>query len=137
MGDEDRDAILRRRNRLVAIALSGLATVGCDAVAGPCLSPPVQVEAPRAPSNGPRLPPEEPDVTPGPCLSMPFPRDEPPAPEPPDEEAAPPRAPRTLGAPTPPTQGTLPPEAAPRVCLSEELIEGVTEPTPQPCLRKS
>lgn len=38
MGDDDRAAILRRRNRPIGFALSGLATSGSDTVRrGPCL----------------------------------------------------------------------------------------------------
>lgn len=55
--DPDRDAILRRRNRLVAIALSGVAAVsvgGCE----PCLTP-------IAPDSGI-------DASPMPCLEPPL-----------------------------------------------------------------
>ena len=136
--DEDRDAILRRRNRLVALALSGLATMGCDALFGPCLSiDPGPARAPLAPSDGPQLPPEAPETTPRPCLSRSVPPDELPLEEPPDDEAAPPDAPRTRTGPAPPARGALPPGAGPMVCLSDVLVEGVDEPAPQPCLRKS
>ena len=140
MEDDDRDAILKRRNRLIAIALSGLATVGCDSIFGPCLSvvDPSIGEVPAETTDGPQLPEEDPEADAIPCLSVIGPRDEPIVEEPPSEEAPP------QNEPTSP-QGALPPEAQPQVCLSEiaipdELLEagqGSESASPRPCLRKS
>lgn len=83
--DEDREAILRRRAKLVAAAMYGLSLAGCDTCGGPgpfaclspapCLSPPVQ-QTPGQPGQGqgPALPPQQPPVVPPspptPCLSV-------------------------------------------------------------------
>lgn len=74
--DPDRDAILARRKRLVALALSGLIgpLAGCDEVRpGPCLEAPY-VEGDQPPGTTPT-----PDPYPGPCLEAPY---EPPEPLP-------------------------------------------------------
>lgn len=76
--DADRDAILKRRRRFVAIALAGMTTgsaaAGCDALFSPCLEappampapppepclePPVQVEGDDVPPSDELLTPEE------------------------------------------------------------------------------
>ena len=64
MGDEDRDAILRRRKRLIGIALAGIAsTTGCDSILpGPCL------EAPIVESTADDHPQPTNDPMPLPCL---------------------------------------------------------------------
>lgn len=107
--DPDREAILARRRRLIAMALGGFATVAC-ADPGPCLSapfdpPPVEqhadpqpcLEPPFVPSDtegdGPMVP-----IEPIACLT-PVPTEEPP---PPSEETT---------APTPV-------QPRPRVCLT-------------------
>lgn len=78
--DPDRDAILARRKRLVALALSGLIgpLAGCDEVRpGPCLQPPyVEGDQPPGPTPTPT-----PDPYPGPCLEAPYDPPEPPAPQ--------------------------------------------------------
>ncbi len=86
MGDkEDRDAIFRRRQQLIALALAGLATSGCDKIKDmlappqPCLSPPI-----TEPREDPKPPPAP---VPTPCLSqvadpLPVPCLEAPMPEP-------------------------------------------------------
>jgi hypothetical protein len=116
--DPDRDAILARRHRLVALALSGLLSAplgACDervADPGACLS--VVRELPPSPPPEPRLLP--PSGEPMPCLSEAIvepPPDPPPRAEGPNEDD---------GDPTP----------APRPCLS---VQRVTPPThPAPCL---
>lgn len=79
MGDDpDRAAILGRRNRLIALALSGIgAAAGCgDPV--PCLAPPpVEPTVVDEQHTGPTVP-EEPEAQPVPCLAPP--------PQPPPEE---------------------------------------------------
>lgn len=127
MGDDpDRDAILARRTRLVAVALSGITSLAACADPAPCLSPPVR-EPPQqevAP-DGPTLPEEtaaepepaaettaaEPtaaettaaDTTAQPCLSVAVPTGPAPPrelPEP-DPDDAPPRE-RRVVMPRPP-----------------------------------
>lgn len=108
MGDDpDRAAILGRRNRLIALALSGIgAAAGCGDPA-PCLAP-----LPREPTvvdeqhTGPTVP-EEPAAQPVPCLA--------PEVRPPDEE---PEA----------------PPAEPMPCLSVAPDEVVRPAEPLPCL---
>lgn len=80
--DEDRAAILARRNRLIAVALSGIgATVGCSEPAPPpqvCLSvvPADQVVLQPAEPTGPLMPEESIEAErapPTPCLVPPAP----------------------------------------------------------------
>ncbi len=141
MGDEeDRDAIFRRRQKLIALALAGLATTGCDKIKElvspqPCLS---QV----APDPCLSAPIEDPRVDPPPCLSPtldmipatmdpvpdpgPTPCLEPPMPEP-DEVEETPTAMETTTMRTSMRSGMRgDPEASPRPCLSVAR--------PAPCL---
>jgi hypothetical protein len=113
--DPDREAILARRRKLVAVALSGLTTLGAcggDPAPAPCLEPPIEVRESQGESAGDETrtnqnePEEQPLVRepiPGPCLAPPPHRVEP---EPEDEDDE-------------------PREARPRPCLSER-------PRPEP-----
>jgi hypothetical protein len=122
MGDDsDRDAILSRRQRLIAIALSGLTTAACSGE--PELEVPIegnQVEAPA-----------EVEVQPYPCLTpiQPFPPngEEPPVAEvPPEVQPAEP--------PPPPEEARPRPRPRPHPCLSVEAER--PEPRPQVCLSR-
>ena len=64
--DEDRDAILKRRQRLVAIALSGLASASTG-----CYESHTTALPPTARDAGV----DSGTVTPGPCLGAPLPED--------------------------------------------------------------
>lgn len=73
MNDDDRDAILTRRQRLVTLALAGL-TTACD---GPSEPPPQPCLTPVA-REEPADPPfeVEPEGDPQPCLSVAIPDEE-------------------------------------------------------------
>jgi hypothetical protein len=92
--DPDRAAILARRQRFIALALTGLATAACrpqvclsvevheqpgapgqddDAKPQPCLSPPQEPEPEPEAKPQPCLSPPQPDAKPQPCLSPPQP----------------------------------------------------------------
>lgn len=123
MGDDaDRDAILRRRRQLIALALSGLTTAACEGEpAEPPPSPEDQVtEAPMEPvaiDEGVEPPPEEPlETAPDP------------APDPAEIRHAEERK-RRLQRPQPCL--TLPSvclSVAPRVCLFMEKPDDGYEP---------
>jgi hypothetical protein len=104
--DPDRAAILARRQRFVALALSGLAT-SCTprSQPQPCLDV---------------MPPQEPvDPEPQPCLKV----------------AAPEPQPQPETQPHPETQPQPEPEPRPQPCLKvAPPPEPKTEPAPQPCL---
>ncbi len=75
LDDEDRNAILARRNRFIGLALSGMAVVGCgddEATPMPCLGP-MEVEVSPQPCLS-DMPDEEkvPDPLPMPCLAPPL-----------------------------------------------------------------
>ena len=115
MGDEeDRDAILARRNRLIALALAGLGSTigGCEeAVPAPCLSEAVveRVEAePEAEAESAERARPGGEPMPLPCL-------EPQIVETEETEPAARRRRRVRRVP--------PREATPMPCLSEEIIE--------------
>lgn len=147
--DPDRAAILARRQRFVAIALSGLATqAACKRNADPqvCLSMPVPQDTN---ANGEGTPP--PEVPPQPCLDV-APSDPPDAPpqaclkiaQPPPDDPASPRPCLEVAVPPDPTPPrpclkVAPPEdPAPRPCLSvkPKPPEPTPEPAPpQPCLK--
>jgi hypothetical protein len=139
--DPDRRAILSRRQRLIAIALSGLGTTagGCDAVSpAPCLEA-MPIERPlEPPTGGPMLP--ETDELPAhpppmPCLE-PTPRDAVDEGEPADdrqEETAPEQAQPhpCLSRPRPPPMPCLTPrrvEPQPMPCLSESRVDRREDP---------
>lgn len=80
--DPDREAILARRRKLVAVALSGLTTLGAcggDPAPAPCLEPPIEVRESQGESAGDETQanqnePDGPGVRepiPGPCLAPP------------------------------------------------------------------
>ena len=143
-GERDRAAILARRRRFVALALTGLATAGCTRAAQPeaCLSvtppedqtQPIEEDPPASDSNGPFVEDpgqpvqstdpdgegdsgaEEPITEPRPeaCLRMVQPK------------------------PTPPPKPCLK-KAAPRPCLDVpaqpvQIQPKKKKPPPQPCL---
>jgi hypothetical protein len=113
--DPDRAAILARRRRFVAIALSGLAAgTGCTPKPEPCLS----VAPLDDPSSGgkPEAPPE-----PMPCLKV-----APPEPDPVPEQA--PVEPEPCLKVKPPDE----PKPEPRPCLKVRAPD--RPPEPQPCL---
>lgn len=121
VGDEDRDAIVKRRNRLIALAFAGLTgATGCDDPAPePCLSQ-VQFRE-TVPETVPETEPEaEPDTQAEPqvCLSVPLPEPPPEAVEPrdvvPERPEARPRPCLSIARPRPPE---------PVACLSVELHE--------------
>jgi len=127
--DPDRAAILARRQRFIALALSGLAgAVACDrGKPFACLEiaePPGKDEGkdPKDPTKG----------EPMPCLSPMPPPDEPP-PQP-CLEVMPPED--TKGDPHPCLMVAKPqedPKAEPRPCLN--VAQPPEEPPPQPCLK--
>ena len=142
--DVDRDAILQRRQRLIAIAIAGLASAsGCDLI-GPqtCLSPTVQPETPPQPCLSqstierdeeprPGLQPADPDDpgTPQACLARGTAV----------EEAAPveePTALETGGRPGRPVRPMIPGRPQPQPCLSA-VPDMDDEPSPQPCLSQA
>lgn len=97
--DPDRAAILARRKRFIAIALSGLAS-GASCAAQPCL----KVIAPQDPD-------EQRPARPEACLSV-APDPEPPQPEPAPDAVTPP--PEPSPEPTPPRYS---PPSKPEACL--------------------
>lgn len=106
--DPDRAAILARRQRFIALALSGLAT-GCTAPPRPepCLNV-AQPHEPEEPTKQPEAQPET-KFDPGPCLKVALPSDPPLEPPPPE---------------------TTPPPPEPQPCLKVRPPEPKTEPTP-------
>ena len=118
--DPDRAAILARRRRFVAIALSGLAAgTGCTPKPEPCLS----VAPLDDPSSGgrPETPPE-----PMPCLKV-----APPEPEPQPE----PQQAETKPEPCLKVRAPEEPKPQPQPCLSVAKPEPAPEPKPTPCLK--
>lgn len=126
--DPDREAILARRRRFIAVALAGLAgTAGCgdDAAVEP--DPQQQSQEQTTEESGATLEPHEPKVDPG------------------DEQntAAAGEDPSTgTGAGVEPTEGAATGEADPQPCLSvarpqpclRRAAPSMREPAPQPCL---
>jgi len=96
--DPDRAAILARRKRFLAIALSGLAS-GISCAAQPCLKVAAPPD-PNDPQDSNATPAESPSTTP----SGPVP-----------DEVTPPVEPSP--EPTPPSYTPPPPRAEPRPCL--------------------
>ncbi|MCC6876031.1 MAG: hypothetical protein IT378_17110 [Sandaracinaceae bacterium] len=108
MGDDDRDAILKRRNRLIAIAMAGLASAaGCDDPGPAQPDPPPLVEEPIS------------CLQPMPCL-------EPAVPDPPPQVDPDPEPMACLSEAMPD------PEPVPVPCLSRAVVR---EPPPWPCLQ--
>jgi hypothetical protein len=111
--DPDRAAILARRQRFIAFALSGLASTACDKPAPqPCLSPPQPPPTSAVTASS---------STPQPCLSPP------PLPPP---DAGPPASPDS-SPPEPDSSAPMPP----RPCLKVAPPPPDPRPSPQPCLR--
>ncbi len=124
--DPDRAAILERRKRFIALALTGLSTAACDR-GGPnppkpdaCLKTMPRQE--KADDDG--------GPPPQPCLSMPQPQPQP-------EPEVPPQPCLKMVAPEPDPQ--------PQVCLKMaappddegEADAGEPAPAPRPCLKKA
>ncbi len=129
--DPDRAAILARRQRFIAIALSGLAgAAACDKPKPqPCLSPPAtSADGGDDPSKADPKPclKIEP-VNPQPCLEVMPPEDTKGDPQPCLKVAAPPDAP-------PPQVCLKVAPTKPQPCLDVSAPEE-PEPKPQPCLR--
>lgn len=146
MGDDpDRDAILKRRSRFIALALSGLTSAaGCDGRTAPgvCLEAPAIEQTGDEGEGTTPLPCLTPVTEPGPCLEAPIVDEPAPGPcleapliEEPDEE--------------PGAEGDLDPSAQPEPrprptpCLTprrvvepegETRTEGARETRPQVCL---
>lgn len=129
--DPDRAAILARRQRFVALALSGLATT--VATSGACTDGKSDDVDPKADSKTDRKRSVD-ETPPGPCLSVAIP------PEPPSDR--PPKACLKISDPSTSTDGgssdsgtsetgdeTESPSPRPQACLSKAA--------PQPCLRKA
>ena len=127
--DPDRAAILARRQRFIALALSGLAgTAACDKPKPqPCLSPPQTVDDGKG----------DPTAEPQPCLNV-----TPVEPKPqPCLEVAPPED--TQGDDGPPPQPCLKvaappdpePQPKPQPCLRVAPPQPKPQPKPQPCLK--
>lgn len=127
--DPDRAAILARRRRFVAIALSGLAAgTGCTPKPEPCLkvAPPDDSSSGR-PDPGPTSgQPEAAPVEPQPCLKI-APPSEPPPEVPAEPEPTPEAEPQPCLKVAPPA-----PEPEPRPCLKVRRPD--PEPAPRPCL---
>jgi hypothetical protein len=127
--DPDRAAILERRKRFVALALSGLSTTACTAGDSKSTSPKGDTRGEVAPPNAclkvaPREGEDE-GAVPQPCLSVPIQRDPPPE--------TPPQVCLKIAQPPADTEGSetegepTKPEAAPRPCLKK--------PVAKPCLK--
>jgi hypothetical protein len=115
--DPDRAAILERRKRFIALALSGLSTTACTAGDSKSTSPKGDTRGEVAPPNAclkvaPREGESDDAAAPHPCLSVAIQPDPPPDPPPAESE----------------TEGeTGTPKAAPRPCLKK--------PVAHPCLK--
>lgn len=151
--DPDRAAILARRQRFIALALSGLATAACDKPNDEPSAPKVDKTVQEGKDDG--------GTRPHPCLSIvapeageggstgkPMPCLEVAVPEPDDESeddgAAPPQPCLKIAAPEPkpkphPCLSIRPPDAEPKPkpmpCLKVAPPKEPDEPKPQPCLR--
>jgi hypothetical protein len=129
--DPDRAAILERRKRFIALALSGLSTAACTSGPAQSKPDPCLKTVPRQAEE------EEGDdgAAPQPCLSMPMPVTDPqPQPQPQVclKIAQPP-------ADTGDTGEAAPPEPTPQPCLRKPVPKPClkTIPSPQPCLKMS
>jgi protein TonB len=155
--DPDRDAILARRRKLVALALTGVTSLGAcgeDAMPGPCLSPPIdpsqqtqqEVREPRDPNAGPVAPEGEdtpPRPPPMPCLSPVGPPEPMPPPMPclrpmRREEPPPPPPLPCLSPPLPEAEEPLldPPPLTDGPRETDETPELQPLPQPAPCLSR-
>ncbi len=131
--DGDRAAILARRQRFIAIALSGLASAGTTCTAPqPCLNisqPQGSGGAPEPvsqPADGTATPAGTPDAPPQACLKVaPVVKDVPPG-----DTATPRPCLEVVPPPEPPDD-----KAAPRPCLKVSAPDPTPTPSPTPCLR--
>lgn len=129
--DPDRAAILERRKRFIALALSGLSTAACTPGTGPAKPDPCLKTVPRQNDE------DEGDeaAAPHPCLSMPI------QPDPPPQVclkiAQPPADTGDTGDTGESETGEAAPEPTPQPCLSKPVPKPClkTIPRPQPCLK--
>jgi hypothetical protein len=127
--DPDRAAILERRKRFIALALSGLSTTACTAGDSKSTAPKSDTRGEVAPPNAclkvaPREDEGDDAAAPHPCLSVPIQRDPPPDP-PPQVCLKIAQPPADTEAESGETGGS--PEPAPRPCLKKSA--------PKPCLK--
>jgi hypothetical protein len=132
--DSDRTAILERRKRFIALALSGLSTAACTPASGPQGRPdPCLKGVPRQQDE------DDGDgddaAAPQPCLSMPIRPDPPPDPPPQVclKIAQPPAD--TGETDTGEDDGAAAPEPVPQPCLSKPAPRPCLKQAPQPCLK--
>jgi hypothetical protein len=135
--DPDRAAILARRQRFIALALSGLSTAACTPGSEKSTNPKGDTKGEVAPPNAclkvaaPREDEGDDSAAPHPCLSMPLQPD--PQPQVCLKMAAPP--PAETGDETGDESETGP---APQPCLSKPVPRPcLKEAAPKPCLKKA
>jgi hypothetical protein len=127
--DPDRAAILERRKRFIALALTGLSTAACDSrpltKPDPCLKGVPRGQQEEEEDDGP---------APHPCLSVPI-QPDPPSDPPPE---TPPQVCLKIAQPPAETgdDGAAAPEPTPQPCLSKPIPRPcLKRQTPQPCLK--
>lgn len=130
--DPDRAAILARRQRFIALALSGLSTTACTPGDN-------ESKSPKSDTRGEVAPPEGQEAgqqpVPQPCLSVPIQPEPPPEPQPQPQPQPQPDPQVCLKIAVPPDDeaetGEAAPESkpAPNVCLRKAA--------PKPCLKKA
>jgi len=121
--DPDRAAILARRQRFIALALSGLAVAACDKPNTTPDKPGGNAQEGQQDDGADPSKLDVPPATPTPCLEvMPTPDPEP------GDDAGLPQACLKIAAPPEPE-----PEPQPQPCLRVRPPE--PDPKPQPCLR--
>lgn len=126
--DPDRAAILERRKRFIAVALSGLSTAACTS------GPPQSKPDPDVEKGVPQQHDEDAGLegaAPQPCLSISQPPEPPPQPQPQPPPEPPPQVCLKIAQPPADTGeddgGAIAPEPAPRPCLRQAA--------PKPCLK--
>jgi len=154
MGDDaDRAAILARRQRFIAMALSGLATTAtvsaCDDVPktapksdDPVPQPCLKIESPPPADSGAAAQGDaatdeadsgtEPKITPVPCLSPPLPPKPTDAVPQPCLEVAPPKPPPQPCLRVSPDPPDVDPKPIPQPCLSPPRLPPEPRPEPKP-----
>jgi hypothetical protein len=135
--DSDRAAILARRQRFIAIALSGLASGAACTAPQPCLNVAQPNDSNATPDPTTPADTATPETPPQPCLKVAPPEDPPPPETPPQPclEVVPPKddpaAPRPCLNVAPPKDDP----AAPRPCLKVAQPDPEPAPKPTPCLK--